>query len=752
MKRHEFLQDAIGLIDDELVLDAKSAREAMPKTKPLSVPLRWGAFVASLALVVTGTLTILSPNTPTNDPPNYSSSHGPTDDPPDILPWYTPTIAENLWEQGDFKAFSLIYADRSNTENTSASQTSGNFGLLSAEVDEKATVVFDALTSETISLGGLESVKLESLIGDRYVAYYSSPDVAVFYDTREGREVDLTERIIGENRADIGMLIDKAAELAERYYPGMLSTENNRTIFSTYVYDFVNDVSTDHLDLNPDLAFMDELDEFRNTNRTRRKEAFFYTCCFRAVWDAMNESMVDCVYEKAIEFADRLYPAMLSTENNLSILRAVIEQYVVKGTPLNQPVDYDGLYPDTDFMDQIDDLKYTAEEDRRSVFFELCCQTIAAQAMPYLWDTFIYQPYRVEPFAIDPVNGFCLVRVRDMAGNSGQYQVYDIVNDTCRTLPQDYPSDIIGVMLSDGYRFRFSPDGSIVTVVFPECDFSDQVENGDQGDRYITDYMGENVGVFFLDEGKAYRLDSQTLKSSSEAFISKNGAVIYFKQMRESAAGKDFPCSDEAWNNRLELINSDSDQWVFTTFEGDRPNQVTLQGNFVGFISNERAVIMESGGKYLVYSLADGQEITDLVRSNAIEMMAHERLLVYYEQGGLYAKDLFADAEAYLIARADEYILSADGAFAFVYRTGEEHVTCINVVSLEYCTIDMDPQLCQQFFAIEKAVFRMNYNEEENTLSLSFYKAEEGDDEGGAPLDFYAMLEQIGSRSGRAEQ
>ena len=88
MKKNEFLQDAIGLIDQKLVMEAGA-----PETKrPTAHWTRWVAVAACLALLLGGL--------------GYFLPRGETLPEADSG---TITITENLWQQENFSAFSLSY-------------------------------------------------------------------------------------------------------------------------------------------------------------------------------------------------------------------------------------------------------------------------------------------------------------------------------------------------------------------------------------------------------------------------------------------------------------------------------------------------------------------------------------------------------------------------------------------------------------------------------------------------------------------
>ena len=124
-------------------------------------------------------------------------------------------------------------------------------------------------------------------------------------------------------------------------------------------------------------------------------------------------------------------------------------------------------------------------------------------------------------------------------------------------------------------------------------------------------------------------------------------------------------------------------------------------------------------------------------------MYAHEQMVVYWEEGNLYRKNIFLDSAPELICHTTNYAMSEDNAFVFVYQQGNRHVTCYNVATLESCNIALDQQLCDQLFSTDEAVLQMNYNAEENTLLLSFYTQADQNTENHSDLDFYQMLAQI---------
>jgi hypothetical protein len=214
--------------------------------------------------------------------------------------------------------------------------------------------------------------------------------------------------------------------------------------------------------------------------------------------------------------------------------------------------------------------------------------------------------------------------------------------------------------------------------------------------------------------------------------------------MDAAASGKTFYASDIVWYNRLKLYNCDTDSWVFHTFDINHNAQkgITLEGNFVRFAANETIVIMERGGKYYAYSLLDGKEVTQDIKDGNVSMYAHEQLVTLCKDGVLLVTNMFTGQQQTL-GQADMCVLSSDGAFAFVYCDGDSYVTCYNVASGENCRIGIDKEMCEQLFAREDAVLQMSYNEQENTLLLSYYAEKDVSGRYDTNVDFYDLLAQL---------
>lgn len=439
--------------------------------------------------------------------------------------------------------------------------------------------------------------------------------------------------------------------------------------------------------------------------------------------------------------ADLNYPGMLRSETN----RRLFWEYlyaISRNLPLQDIV---AKTPDTDFMNELYDWYDKDPETKKTEFWSMCWSAYVKA------DTDLYgQLYNINILGIDAANGQCILRANDLYGNGCDYLVYDIKTDTCSDLPDG--DSLHGTMQTDGYIFHFSADGTIATVAYPDAGFSGGNLYLDlthrftipSKERYVSNYQGENLGVFFLKAGKAQKLSGA--HSASNLLISDKNHVLYYKQIEPEQAGKSFHASDAVWFNRLNLHNQDTDHWVFHTVTGDCQvsySGITLQGNFVRFAANETIVIMERGGVYYAYSLTDGSDVTEAVKSGQYSMYAHELMQIWLDSGKLYRKDLFSDAAAEVICEATQFALSEDGAFLFVYSRGQRHVTCYNVASLESCNIAMEPELCDQFLSDEGAVLQMNYNPEENTLLLSYYFEADQNTENTSDIDLFRTLAQL---------
>ncbi len=491
----------------------------------------------------------------------------------------------------------------------------------------------------------------------------------------------------------------------------------------------------------------------------RRYAAYYDERGLPAFYDLVEHKQVDLMekvtggagisseplLEQVEDWARQNNPGMLDTENNLMLFR-----YSVQGYIDNLPAaDYDQLEPDTDFLKA--EYPYDDAQARKHRFFSLCWDAFV-QGTSLYQDMYAGEPYRIEVYGVDPVNGGCIVGIRDILGNGIGFYRYDFQQDVAKRLPSDRYHALIGTMLQNGMRFRFSQDGSIATVATPMPGaaganlFADIYRQNEYPsiDRHVTEYRGERIGIFCFDRNISYLLD---VYGASEAFISPQNRIIYYRRMPAAAQEKSFLCSDSVWYDRLRLREREDDHWVFALLpDGDELcDTVTLPGTFVRFLSEEKAVLMVQNGQYRVYALETGEDITQAAATNQIPMMAHERLLVTHRDGWLYSRDVLTDAEAVQLIRADQYLLSDDGAFAFAYIQGESCVTCINVASLETYRIEMDDSFSAQIFQRPDAVLQMNYRQYDNALTLSYYIPEDLGQTLDSGVDFYALLEELGT-------
>ena len=627
MRKSDLLQDAMGMVDEKLVWDARTGATG----KGRRLLLRISAVAACVALLLGLSFWLI---------PRES----------------TVVTAKNPWEAEGFRAYSLVYTSLS-AQSSGPAQSPGIVFLSQTDAATVPSTTMplpeNVVVSTPISVSNADTIMVETLIGGRYAAYISDTGVPVFYDTATGVTVDLEERILGEDRVTIDRLLEDVTRIAKWKYPGILDAPENKEFFLEYVVSFVDRIPMADYDTKPlNTDFMDDLDGYRYTEQAYRRAEFSGMC-----WEAWTEALRDY--------------------------------------------------------------------DRNG-------------------DDYPYRPYHVKFISVDAVTGMCVCVTRDIVGNGGKRWVYDIRTDTLST----------GIALnsfSDAV-LRFSPDGNIITVASNTAvssganidkDFTHRF-SVESFDRWISKYQGEDITVYDRSTGKSYRLSGT--KSASEGFISESGSVVYYKKMDSAAAGKSFFVSDLVWYNRLDRYDRDTDSWVFcsSVADGDPYSQhVTLQGNFVRLIGEESAVIMEREGRYYAYRLKDGQDITRQVTAGDYPMMAHERLMVYQSDGFLYKKDLFSGEAPQLIGKADTFILSQDGAFAVYYGEGERVASCVNVATLEGCAIALDAQLTQQMQNTEGAVFRINYNESENSLLFSFYVPEAASETSQSGVDFFGQLREL---------
>ena len=616
MRKDELLQDAIGFIRDDLIVDAK--QNGTKKTGFVRLLPKIAVAAACISVFAIGWL-LLSKSRPL--PP-----------------------AKNLWERADFQVYSLIYSNSTAQDPSLGSSSSVVFLSQTEEGLPENTV-----TASPLVITGDSTVKVESLIGGRYVAYISNTGAPIFFDTQEGVAVDMKKRILGDDVASIDSVLAVAEQIADQNFPGMIKESANRQ----YLLEIIR--------------------------------------CF----------------------ADR-----------------------------TQVPDAKDWGVDTAFLDSLDVSYQYLSEEERYIQFEDMCWSVYLDAMGRVNDD---RPYRVRFVSIDAYSGKCIVQIRDMAGNVLSVQLYDMATDSvlCSLSGGTWNSSCV----------RYSLNGKLLTVAYnesistaagmPDADYTERHKYADTK-LGIGRYMGESVYVVDSSTGWV----SETWSgAASEGFLSKSGKVCYFKQIPPECVGKGFYTTSGVWMNRLVLFGRDTDSWVFYTQSGEDPygKETVLQGNFVRFMAEETIAVMERDGQYYAYLLSTGKDITQKVQQGKYAVVPHERLQIFSRDGILYKQDMFSGEPAQVIAQADWYVLSSDGAFAFVYCNGSDYAQCYNVATLESCNIGLDAQLRSQLSDAQGAVFQMVYNDEENTLTLSFYLEEDAHQDNA--VDFFGLLAELESES-----
>lgn len=629
MNEKEYLFEAMGDIDDDLIDDAASKK---PKRK------LWPMIAAAACAVAALLLVMLSGNHDQQDPvvPNP------------IAPAQLYT-AENLWLKKDFAAFSLSYTPmKGQTLSYADDNYSIHFLNTSTTQPTNGTPV---LQTTPLVISGDQTLELEALIGRRYIAYISEKGYPVFYDTQTDSLVDLQERILGDTNEIFLNLMNNIELRAQQDYPGFLNSDTNRRILWEYVY------------------------------------------------------------------------------------------YMSRGLPMD---DVKKQNPDTDFMQYYDQYKYKNDEERRVIFWDFCMDLYINTE----W-TEHKKDYCIHVLGIDPIGGKCILQVSDVYRSELYYMRYDIVTDTCTRIPDTFGMG--NIWNTFGYEFSYSQDGSIAAAHYPKVNTYSSDPLGDYIKRYeyptynrwVGKYDGEEIRLYLLNDYNREIVVDGPL-ASSKVHYANDSSVIYYRIMPEESKGRSGHYTGAVWYNRLNIVASDSDQWAFYPLKDvDQIEKVSdpiiLQGNVVRLAANNTVAIMERGGHYYAYSLADGQDVTQDIREDQVSMYLHEQYICWLEDGMLYRKNIFKDGEPEALAAADAFLMSNDGAFAFVYCSSDTFVTCINIVTAESCVINIDQQLADQFLAAENAKIRMTYTDQDNTLLLSFYVEEETQQ----PIDLYAMLKDL---------
>lgn len=601
MKKNEFLLNTIGNIDEKYVTEAKAVK-AKPFWRSVRSLARVGIAAALVGATIVGAVGIFLQKdkfpAKVTPPANSEIVSDPTQDIPGILP------TENIWQKGDFTAYSLAYG--------SAKATALSL--------PRATAAIQAIP---LSLPTDATVKVESIIGGRYVVYTNSEDKVIFFDTKENCEFDLSAKILPES-VDTEMFESMAITLAENLYPCIFDEEQNLTYFKDYLDRKINGKeSTTYPDA--DMRFALYLD--------------------KAYWGNTFASFCTDIFNNAWERTAHIYRDA---------------------------------------------------------------------------------PYRTAVAGLDSENGLCVMQIKNLLGQNIKYILYDYRTDTQTILSSD-EMFLFGNKLGEDYRIRFSKDGGILCVTDPHGAIT-CLEN------YLEAlyYEGERVLVFSLADGTHKEF---TTYAASEALISQNANVVYFKKWTHGVY-EQLICRDKTiWKSRLQLPDKESDTWVFYCFDSD--SEITLTGKFISLAANDTIALMEKDGKVQAYLVANGEDVTDKVLSGEITLASGEYFSLSFEDGIVYKTNRFSGKKSE-IGKADVYAASDDGAFVFLY-TGEDNlVHCYNVASLESCAIKPDDILLSQL-AKENGKIQLNYNESENTLVISFYNEKDvAAEEEASDFDFIA--------------
>ncbi len=693
MKNKEFLQNAIGSIDDDLITDAV---KPIKKRRPLYIAF---ASAACIAIIFTSLIPLFSDDIGT-DGPNYNStsdsylqqsSEAFTDDssyvenmsqdensqfrpsdessddssvensdqpsenetsnnensenvPPDESGDVIQNVV-NLWDKSDFSAFSIVYGSGANLRPVNSIAGQSNY------------LSDTAVKSEPIKINVDSTIKVESILADRYIIYYSDSLYPIIYDTKEDKEFNLAEKLNGESIEVEQRYLNDIFKKAEEYYPGITSAEKNRK----YIRDMI----------------------------------------------------VTWLYGKLFEYESASFAPDMDFLKNLDGYYIEHEKYEI----------------------------YPEDPEFRRMFYDFIFKIYCELPRDEYKNIF----YSAVPIWIDAERGRCIVKIADIPQYLTKYVIYNLTTDEIIDINIDDSR-----CFTDGCEIVFSKDGSFFTVSSPtgtingawpiyggmECrlDKNDKRETVDySGEYYVAFYINTNEFVDITD-----RDTENDMLGCSKAYISDNGKVIYYKVLTDKGKGNYFKCDADVWYNRLTLFDSDDDTWVFCTVKNGRTDKVKIKGRFVKLARNETVAIMERGGKYYAHLIANGGDVTDQILEGKLNLAPYEYFDVYYSDNALYKKNIFS-GEVNKLTDCDSYILNSDKSFAFVYKNGDNFVTCINIATCESCRIIIDDDLCKQLFADEKAIFNMNYNETENTLTLSLYKSDDVKDN-AKDVDFYALM------------
>lgn len=238
MKNIEFLQDVIGSVDDDLITDA---RQPLRKRRTLRIAC---SLAACFAIVLTALIPLFIGES--DESMIAQSSEYTSQDMDGFLPQY----AENIWSKSDFTVLSVVY---------------GNGAELEGEENESADIESSseaAIESEQVSIDLDSTIKIESLLADRYIIYYSNVGYPIIYDIEDGREVDLTDRIIGSERVDDTKIYNEVVKKLEKSFPGITDEQINRDIIRILLSYWMSKEAYDESAFAPNMEYLKDHEEY----------------------------------------------------------------------------------------------------------------------------------------------------------------------------------------------------------------------------------------------------------------------------------------------------------------------------------------------------------------------------------------------------------------------------------------------------------------------------------------------------------
>lgn len=326
MKDNEILQQAMTLIDDELILDAKAP------VKRKAYWVRWVAAAACLALIVGcfGYLGGADHKGSTSNTPNVSA---PTPTPP----LTNSKISDDLWQRDDFSAYSLSYG--SSTSTLSAG-SGGKITLLSEQTAP--------LQTQSITIDPGQTYKFEQLVAERYAVYLSESGSPVFYDTIEDQELDLQMRILGDTSHILARFKELAFAVAEQNYAEFMAAEENRNYLDQYLTCLANDTLAEKWEeltsFTPDIGFMDPMPEYCGNTQEQNLENFWnipWNIYYHTLSDWQEETELhDAPYALSILGVDSTNGICIVRGNTLTGDGAFYGSYDIRTDTLQDLPDY----------------------------------------------------------------------------------------------------------------------------------------------------------------------------------------------------------------------------------------------------------------------------------------------------------------------------------------------------------------------------------------------------------------------------